>query len=272
MKLVISTVAALLICLVLGAWARQSALSKIYAPFRHPLTEQFVHSAPVGFGSPLQEPGLIANSKEAIDWWINAAKAPFVLIEVFATADGSLLVPSSQQISELLPKKIEHFKTPKDLPFNVTSLTEILTRYPETRFVLNLKTNNYGIHHALKDFFTVEHPSTKDRVILKSDYATVIDNTKPLLPHWLYGTGRPTLVKFNILLALWLEPLASFNGDIIELESRPFSRETLQRAAKELQRRHKAVLFSDIDSIEQKQRAQSLGIPFLFLTNNSELF
>lgn len=140
------------------------------------------------------------------------------------------------------PKPLAYpFEQLKAIQPELRELKEIMAKYPQQKFVLNILDNVENVHKELvanlKDF------SPEKRVLLQSNYNVIMTSVKELQPFWLFGCSQADIMRFLTFDSMWILPATPFKGDVyiapFVLLGRPaFHDKTLE----EVRRRNKKII------------------------------
>ncbi len=95
------------------------------------------------------------------------------------------------------------------------TLSEVLTRFPDHRLVLNFSGNHEGMFEEIMK--TVDDAKAGDRVLIQSPEDGLLRDLRDKKPLWLYGTSDAQIVRLKMLSALGLAATATLRGDVMIL-------------------------------------------------------
>jgi hypothetical protein len=267
MRLFLITFLVLFVCFVGLFSARHLGLQTQFKQYEHPFIQKHLDSpTPIVDGN--SPSGFQENSLGAIQDWISHG-AKFIEIDAHSTKEEGLFLIEDKYLKEV--GRTEDFVNIFELKKPILKIDDILKQFPDTSFLIDIRSNALNIHHRLSAYLN-DNPQFKDRVIIRSDYPVIVDTTKKLAPDWMYASGRPTMVQFNMLLSMWLEPVAKINADLIYLEPFFGSKTVFTlRAATEIHRRHKMILLGPDISRDQLQKIEHLPFNFYITTDVNTL-
>ena len=143
-------------------------------------------------------------------------------------------------------------------------LKNLLLQFPRSRFVINCNSNLDNIHSQLVQ--VIQEAKAVDRVLLQSDYNTILTSAKELEPMMLFGSTTPDLARIKIFNSMWLLPAAPFKGDVLFVGLKYRGRDTIDHdIVMEMKRRFKKVFVGPLSTKEDVQAALALGVDGLFV-------
>lgn len=239
MRVLFISIVSIVVLFVVLLTSRLWGLSQQYPEFQHPFFENV--AAPALVLKVQSEPELeeAVQKKADVMIWLDVQTTNDQKIIVFATD----LKP--QQMS------IEAYRGPKSLAYplqqlknmhpEVRELREIIAKYPQQKFVLNILDNVQGVHTGLVE--VLKDLSPEKRILLQSNYNVIMTSTKELEPFWLYGCSQADLMRFLTFESMWILPATPFKGDVyiapFVLLGRPAYRES---TLEEVRRRKKKII------------------------------
>lgn len=147
-------------------------------------------------------------------------------------------------------------------------LKDLLLQNPQNRFVINCNANVDGIHRQLVQ--VIQEAKAVDRVLLQSDYNTILTSAKELEPMMIYGSSLADLTRIKTLNALWLLPAASFKGDVLFVNLKYRGRDNIDSdIVLEMKRRFKKIFIGPLAAQKEVQQALALGADGLFVQDPS---
>lgn len=97
-------------------------------------------------------------------------------------------------------------------------------------------------------------------IMVHSEYDNVDISLRKLVPQVLYGTGVGQRIRLLMLGSLWLEPVASLDGDFVVTPLKENGVTTVSGAMKtELLRRQKNLILGPLNSIAENDQALNIG-------------
>ena len=173
--------------------------------------------------------------------------------------DGENLLVKPWADRNLAKKDLEKSPTPAR-----PLLKDLLLKYPQSRFVVNCNENTVDIHHQLMQ--VIEQAKARDRVLLQSDYNTILDSAKELSPMMVYGSTPADLTRLKAFNSLFLLPTAPFKSDVLFANLTYHQRNTIDRdISQELRHRFKKVFLGPLKSKDELQKALDIGVDGVFL-------
>lgn len=154
-------------------------------------------------------------------------------------------------------------------------LRDLLLQFPKTRFVINCNDNVHDIHFQLVQ--AIKESQATERVLVQSDYNTILISAKKLAPMALYGSTIADLTRLKAFDSLWILPAAPFEGDVLFAPLKYRNRETINRdIVLEMKRRFKKVYVGPLATQDDLNKARGLGVdgyfvedPFLILEKSA---
>ncbi len=136
-------------------------------------------------------------------------------------------------------------------------LKDLLTQFPTARFVINCNDNVQDIHKHL--VMAIEEAKATERVLLQSDYNTILISAKQLSPLMVYGSTIADLTRLKTFESMWLLPAAPFKTDVLFSPLEYRGRETVTRdMIMEMKRRFKKVILGPLATADQVARARAM--------------
>lgn len=225
--------------------ARIWADGQIYTPFK---TEFFQKDGDF-YILPWEQAYLLEKKADLILW-----------VDVYRNTQGEILVKPWADVG----------KRKQDLPQEPTEarprLRDLFFKYPEARWVINCDDNTYDIQLGLSQI--VQDTQSQARVLVQSNYNTILDSLKELQPMLLYGSSIADITRLKTFQAMWLLPAAPFKGDVLMTPLRYLNRETVNaEIVGEMKRRFKKVILGPIRTAEDLDVARSLKPDGIFLAD-----
>jgi hypothetical protein len=239
MRVLFISIVSVVVLFIVLLTSRLWGLGQQYPDFQHPFFENVA--------TPLV---IVRTETEKELDEVSKAKADAVIwLDVETTSDHKLIVFST----ELSPRQmsIEAYRGPKSLGYplqqlknmhpEIQELHDIVAKYPDKKFVLNILDNVEGVHTALVE--TLKGLSPEKRILLQSNYNVIMTSVKELEPFWLYGCSQADLMRFLTFESMWILPATPFKGDVyispFVLLGRPAFHET---TLEEVRRRKKKII------------------------------
>lgn len=145
-------------------------------------------------------------------------------------------------------------------------LSELMQKYPNARWVINCNDNQRGIHVQLAQI--ISEASANKRVILQSDYNSILVSTKKESAMLLYGSSPADLTRLKSFDSLGLVAAAPFNGDVYFGPLTYLNRPTInQNISRELKKRFKKVFLGPLESEKDILKAKEIGADGFFIAD-----
>ncbi len=255
----------LLIAFIAFMTIKMWAEKQTFTAFRAPFFEKFAGS------SDQTEPGI---SPEIIVGWEQnflLEKHPALILwaDVYRAEDQSLLVKpwADRNKSKKLMEQIPNPARPL--------LKDLLLKFPKTRFVVNCNDNVQDIQIQLAKVIDESHAS--DRVLLSSDYNTILLSTKEINPMIIFGSTVADMTRLKTFASMSLLAAAPFKGDVffapLKYHGRPAATAEL---VQEMKRRLRKVILGPLSNPDEVKAAKELQPdgyfvedPFLILNSAS---
>lgn len=239
MRVVFISVVSIVVLFVVLLTSRLWGLGQQYPDFQHPFFENVASPAII----------VKVKSEKDLEETLQKKADALVWLDVETSSDHKLIVfamdLNPQQMS------IEAYRGPKSLAYplqqlknmhpDVRELHDIVAKYPQQKFVLNILDNVEGVHTDLAA--ALKGLSPEKRILVQSNYNVIIDSVKELEPFWLYGCSQADLMRFLTFESMWILPSTPFKGDVyvspFVLLGRPAFHET---TIEEVRRRKKKII------------------------------
>ncbi|WP_413585994.1 hypothetical protein [Bdellovibrio sp. HCB274] len=133
------------------------------------------------------------------------------------------------------------------------ALKELYEKFPNTRFILNVVDNVTDVDAIVSE--ALQGLKSEHRTLAQSDTNLIIYAIKSLQPTWLFGTGRPDLMRLLSFDSLWVLPSTQFKGDVFIAPFKILGRPAFNgNVLAEMRRRHKKI-FLIVENEEEFKRA-----------------
>lgn len=143
-------------------------------------------------------------------------------------------------------------------------LKDLLLQFPNTRFVINCNDNVQDIHKHLAQ--VIEETKATERVMLQSDYNTILISVKTLVPMLVYGSTIADLTRLKTFDGMWLLPAAPFKTDVLFTDLEYRGRPTINKnIVLEMKKRFKKVFIGPLATPEEIERAKAFEPDGLFV-------
>lgn len=232
---IVSVVVLFIVLLIARFWG----MGQQHPPFQHPFFE----------GAPAPMIVVKAQTEAELQEVLQKKPEAAIWLDVTTSKDPKLLVFTQDLDSKEM--SIEAYRGPKTRAYplqqlqnirpEVRELRDVIGRYPQQKFVLNIIDNVEGVHTGLSD--ALKDLSPEKRILLQSNYNVIMTSLKELAPLWLYGCSQADLMRFLTFESMWILPSTPFKGDVFiapfTLLGRPaFHESTLE----EIRRRQKKIV------------------------------
>ncbi len=158
-------------------------------------------------------------------------------------------------------KKLEKISSPTR-----PLLIDLFKKFPKSRWIINCNDNVDEIHTQLAK--VIEEAGAGERVIIQSEFNTILISTKEKAPMLLYGSTIADLTRLKVFDSLFLLPAAPFKTDLYFGPLKYMSRPTINRdISQELKKRFKKIFLGPLKSVDEIQQAQDLGADGFFLAD-----
>lgn len=143
-------------------------------------------------------------------------------------------------------------------------LKDLLLKFPNSRFVINCNDNVHDIHRQLVQ--VIEESNATDRVMIQSDYNTILISSKELSPLIVYGSTIADLARLKTFESMFLLPVAPFKGDVFFSPLKVRNRTAVSKGiVLEMKRRFKKVFIGPISNQEELIKAREFEPDGLFV-------
>ncbi|MEK2689578.1 hypothetical protein [Bdellovibrio sp. GT3] len=164
-------------------------------------------------------------------------------------ANPTIKIMQGNKISDYSWEQINEFY--KSTP----ALKELYEKFPKTRFILNVVDNVAEVDAIVSE--ALQGLNSEHRTLAQSDTNLILSAIKSLQPTWLYGTGRPDLMRLMSFDALWVLPSTQFKGDVFVAPFKILGRPAFNdNVIAEMRRRHKKI-FLIVENEEEFKRAKA---------------
>lgn len=172
---------------------------------------------------------------------------------------------------EILAKPwLDYGKRKQDLPQEASEsrpvLKDLLLKFPKTRWIINCDDNVHDIQLGLAK--VIEEAQMGQNVLIQSNYNTIMESMKELLPLAVYGSSIADITRLKTFQAMWLLPAAPFKGDVMMTPLQYLKRDTVNsEIVFEMKRRFKKVILGPLRTAEEVRAAQEMKPDGLFLAD-----
>lgn len=156
---------------------------------------------------------------------------------------------------------IDRNKPAKNLPQEMSQtrpeLSQLLEQHQSLRFAISVNDNRLNVQTRLIE--AIEKAKASSRVVIISNYSSIIRSTKEQQPQWLYSLTTNELVKLQFFDQLHLTQSAQIQGDVLfsGLKIRDKSPLT-KKMTDELRRRFKKIIIGPLNNADELKEANSL--------------
>jgi hypothetical protein len=243
MRLITLTIGSLLVLFIVFMAVRMWGEGQTFRPFDAPFLR---HEGQVLI-APWEQNFLLEKKPDLILW-----------VDVYRAQGENLLVKPW----------VDRNKAVKDLEQTPTDarplLKDLLLKFPNAKFVINCDQNVQDIQLQLVK--VIEETKSVDRVMLQSNYNTILISAKEKLPMLVFGSTIADLTRLKTFESMWLLPSASFAGDVFFAPMRYRNRDTFSRdILQEMRRRFKKIYLGPLSTPEEIAKAKEFEPDGLFV-------
>lgn len=131
----------------------------------------------------------------------------------------------------------------------ISTLKELLARYPDRRFVLNFRDYKPGLDDKI--IAVIDEAKAGGRVLIQSEQNGLLKDLREKKPEWLFGTSYAQVTQLMLLLPLGLEAYAPIKGDVYVTSVERNGRELVSDAViAEIHRRQMKILAGPVSADE----------------------
>jgi hypothetical protein len=178
--------------------------------------------------------------------------------DVYRAKDENLLVKPWTDRNKAV-KDLEQVATPAR-----PLLKELLEKFPNTKFVVNCDDNVQDIQLQLVK--VIQEAKAKDRVLLQSNYNTILTSVKEIEPTLIFGSTIADITRLKTFESMWLLPTAPFSGDVFFAPLKYRGREAVSRdIVMEMKRRFKKVILGPLKNADEVNEAKAYEPDGLFV-------
>jgi len=267
MRVLFISIVSIVVLFIVLLTSRLWGLGQQFPDFQHPFFDQTANPAVVF---------KVQNEKELEEVLQKKADA-IIWLDVQTTNDQKIIVFAT----DLSPQKmsIEAYRGPKSLGYSmqqlknmdpeIQELREIVSKYAEQKFILNILDNVQGVHTGLAE--ALKGLSPEKRILLQSNFNVIMTSVKELEPFWLFGCSQADLMRFLTFESMWVLPATPFKGDVyispFVLLGRPaFHESTLE----EVRRRKKKIILGPALDKKEFDDAVRLKVDAIIIENLSD--
>jgi glycerophosphoryl diester phosphodiesterase len=256
-------------------YLRNKGYSEPVSPVRSAFFEKFENESFALIAYRGTSENLIPNS---IDAFAAAAKlSPKIILwaDILMTSDEQIIVSSEKNLlRDGLPTLVSFFKY-DELPRlsngePIVKLKDLLGRFPDHRFVLNIRDYRPGLDGKLAT--ALDEAKANERVLIQSDVDGILRDLRTLRPQLLFGTSQAQITQLLMLLPFALESIAPVKGDVYVSEAtRGGSHLVNARVVTEMHRRGRKIFVGPVDDEQTVSELRTLGVDGL-ITSKPEAY
>lgn len=144
------------------------------------------------------------------------------------------------------------------------TLENLLKQFPQARFVINVNDNVEDIHKQVVQ--VLQNTDSKKRVLIQSDYNSILVSIKELEPLLVYGSTPADVTRLNSFYSIGILPATPFKGDVFFSPLVVLKVDALNEAiSDELHRRYKKIILGPLKNKEELEKAKALKADGLFV-------
>lgn len=244
MRLFLTTVVTLIICLIsfwiIKLWGR----SQIYYEYKHALFTptgkivEFVHALP-------------ANTVQTLTNNEN------IYLDVVSTLDQKIVVLTRKWSAQ---EKPAHYQNYSDIKNDVVLLTDYKDLLKNKKIIFNINQNIQAAHDIFFHNMQELGLEKSENFIVTSPNEPPIKALKEIAPAFVYGTTQPEILKIVAMDSMHLIEAANIRADVIIhpllIKGLPFFKESLLA---EFKKRFKKIIIGPIKSEAEKKEAVKLN-------------
>ncbi|WP_413559349.1 hypothetical protein [Bdellovibrio sp. HCB209] len=277
MRVLVATIASLMLVGFIILMARIWGLGQTFQEYKTPFFDGQTPYVSVKTHTLAKMAEAIDARPDVIIWAdvrISANRIPFILppsrdVEFLNAkmeeqkANPTAQIMAGSKLSNYSWEQINEFY--KSTP----ALKELYEKFPKTRFILNVVDNvtdaDAIVANAIQDY------KPNDRTLIQSDTTLITSAIKSLQPTWLYGTGKPDLMRLMSMDSLWILPSTQFKGDVFVAPFKMMNRPAFNDdVIAEMRRRHKKI-FLVVENEEEFKRAMEIKADGLIANDISQI-
>lgn len=188
----------------------------------------------------------------AVNIQMNAEKHFFAIPPKIANPQ----VSSAKKFQDLTDSEVKGLDVGGgESPLSLEEVLEIASHRPLLLWIYdNIENIDLRLQPLLK-----KHGDNSN-LLIHSEYDNVVGSLKKLLPQILYGTGVGQRIRALMLGSMWLEPVATIDGDFLvsPLKERGVSSVSPELKT-EIQRRQKIFILGPLNDISENDQALTFG-------------
>ncbi len=246
MRLISLIIGTLLIFFILFMAVRMWGENQTFRPFDAPFLKLETEAGPavvVGW-----EQNFLLEKKPDLILWV----------DIYRAQDENLLVKPWADRNKA-KKDLEQVATPAR-----PLLKDLLQKFPTTKFVVNCNDNVQDIQKQIVQ--VLQETKSVDRVLLQSDYNTILISAKEMEPMLVFGSTVADIARLKTFESMWLLPSASFAGDVFFAPLKYRDRAAVSKGiVQEMKRRFKKVFLGPLKTKEEVTAAREFEPDGLFV-------
>jgi glycerophosphoryl diester phosphodiesterase len=266
-----------IILLVLGIglsstwiYLRQKGYTEPVSPVRSAFFDRFENETFALIAFRGASASLLPNSFDA---FAAAAKlSPRIILwaDILMTADEHIVVSAEKNLLRNGAPTLVSFIKYDELPTlsngeQIPKLIELLAKFPEHRFILNVRDYRPGLDGKLATL--LDETKATERVLIQSEVDGILRDLRTLRPQLLYGSSQAQITQFLMLLPFALESIAPLKCDVYVTEAtRGDSHLVTDRIVREIHRRGRKIYVGPTQDEKTVSELRNLGIDGLITT------
>lgn len=259
LKVIIGVILSL-ICVLISL--RFYGLSQQFQAYDHPLMRRpapwviawggDLGSGPSHTRRALREAATISGVILGLNVQMNANKHFFILPQGL-NLDLNGVARKFSEMNDLEVKNIDLGSGESPL-----ALEEVMQEFSQVPILLWINDNIENIDLRLEPI--LKKYAQRSNILIHSEYDNVTKSIKKLLPQLIYGTGVGQRIRMLMLSSLWLEPVASVDGDVLISPLMEQGVSAVSDSMKiELGRRQKIFILGPLNDLAANDQALSFG-------------
>ncbi len=213
---------------------------------------------------------LVPNSIEAFATAARLSPKIILWADIVMTGDDHIIVSSNKTLHrEGVPTLVSFFKY-SELPKlrnsePIPKLQELLSKFPDHRFVLNVRDYRPGLDGKLASI--LDETKAGGRVLIQSEVDGILRDLRTLRPELIFGTSQAQITQLLMLVPFALESLAPLKGDVYVSEAtRGESNLVNARIVREIHRRGRKIFVGPVDDLKTVSELREMGVDGLITT------
>lgn len=245
MRLVVLTVGVLFALLLGYSAIKMLSESQVYTPFK----TNYYKADEKLFIVPWEQSYLLEKKADLVLW-----------VDVYRNKQGELLAKPWKDI-KLAKKDLTQEASPTR-----PLLSDLLKKYPQTRWVINCDDNTQDIQVTLNA--VIGEAKMTDFIMIQSNYNTILESLKESQPMLLYGSSIADITRLKTFQSMGLVAASPFKGDVFFAPLSYLDRKTINEGlVSELRRRFKKVFLGPLMNSTEMAEAQKFNPDGLFVAD-----